>query len=308
MAIRFGRKKGLREQRGRPQDVFASSGYDYIREEAARLRAMDKEAEKRRRLLARQLRREERARARKEYFAAHRGVVAAGIAFLIALVVLAAAALYVWVSYRVTKVYVDGSTHYTNEEISEMVMTGPLEQNSLYLSFKYRNKGIEGIPFIERMDVTIVDPNTIRISVYEKALAGYVNYLGNYMYFDRNGTVVEASREKTEGIPEVTGLAFDHIVLYEKLPVENDAVFARILNVTQLLGKYELSADRIYFDESENMTLFFGEVRVQMGGDTYADEKISNLKQILPSLEGRSGVLDLQSYTPDSNYITFTEK
>ena len=282
--------------------------YDYLRAEAARLRAADREARRQRRARARALRREEKRLARQAYWASHRGLVWALIAMLIALLLLLAAAVYVWVRYRVTKVYVDGSTHYTNEEISDIVMTGPLGQNSLYLSFKYRHKGIEDVPFVERMDVTIVDPNTIRISVYEKALAGYVNYLGNYMYFDRNGTVVEASRERTEGIPEVTGLSFDHIILYEPLPVENTDVFSRILDITQLLKKYELAAERIYFDEAGNMTLFFGEVRAELGKNEYTDEKVSNLKYILPSLEGRKGVLDLRSFTPDTNYITFTQR
>ena len=106
----------------------------------------------------------------------------------------------------------------------------------------------------------------------------------------------------------MTGLSFDHVVLYEKLPVENEEVFTRILNVTQLLKKYELSADRIYFDSSENMTLYFGNVRAALGNDDNTDEKISNLKQILPSLEGKNGILDLVNYTRDSNHITFTEK
>ena len=63
------------------------------------------------------------------------------------------------------------------------------------------------------MDVNILTPNTIRISVYEKALAGYVEYLGRYMYFDRDGTVVESSSERTRGIPQVTGLRFDYVVV-----------------------------------------------------------------------------------------------
>ena len=43
-----------------------------------------------------------------------------------------------------------------------------------------------GVPFVEKMDVSVVDPHTIKIEVYEKALAGYVEYLGHYMYFDKD--------------------------------------------------------------------------------------------------------------------------
>lgn len=285
-----------------------NDAYDYIKERAAMLREQDLRDAKARKERARQLRRQERREAIREFWDYHRGLkwfLRILGALLIALLI---ACIYIWITYRVDTIYVEGSTHYTDQEITDMVLTGPLEHNSLYLSFRYKNAGVDGIPFVEKMDVSIIDAHTIRINVYEKALAGYISYLGNYMYFDRTGTVVEASKEKTEGIPEVTGLSFDHVVLYEKLPVENEEVFTRILNVTQLLKKYELSADRIYFDSSENMTLYFGNVRAALGNDDNTDEKISNIKQILPSLEGRNGILDLVNYTRDSNHITFTEK
>ena len=50
-----------------------------------------------------------------------------------------------------------------------MVMKKRLDHNSLYLSLKYRKKGIEGIPFIENMNVSILAPDSIKITVYEKS-------------------------------------------------------------------------------------------------------------------------------------------
>ena len=128
------------------------------------------------------------------------------------------------------------------------------------------------------------------------------------MYFDRDGIVVESSKEKLKDVPEVTGLKFQSIVLYKKLPAENDAVFDRILTVTQLLSKYGLHADRIYFSTTSSMSLYFGDVRADLGEDQYTDEKISNLRKILPSLKNKKGTVDLVNYTPDTSYITFREK
>ena len=132
--------------------------------------------------------------------------------FLSLFLILAGGYLYIINNYKVTTVYVDGSIHYTNEEIMEMVMGGRFGNNSLFLSLKYRDKGIEGVPFVETMDVDIEAKDTIRITVYEKALAGYVRYLGRYVYFDKDGIVVETSMEETAGIPQVTGLSFDHVI------------------------------------------------------------------------------------------------
>ena len=162
---------------------------------------------------------------------------------------------YVKAAYTVHTVYVEGNVHYTEEEIKAIVMDGWLGDNSLYLAMKYKNKGVEGIPFVDVMDVTILSPDTIKITVYEKALTGYVKYLGAYVYFDKDGYVVESSSVRTLGVPEITGLSFGHIVLGEALPVEDKEVFASILNLTKLLEKYNLSSEKIYFQKSREMKL-----------------------------------------------------
>ncbi len=116
------------------------------------------------------------------------------------------AGYYVLGTYTIQNVYVEGNIHYTREQIQDIVMDGPLGNNSLYLSLKYRNRGVEDIPFVDVMDVSILSPDTIKITVYEKALAGYVAYMDSYMYFDKDGYVVESSRVKTDGVPQITGL------------------------------------------------------------------------------------------------------
>lgn len=212
---------------------------------------------------------------------------------------------YIVNNYTVTTIYVEGNVHYTNEEIIDMVMDGRFGDNSLFLAMKYKDKGVEDIPFIQSMDVTIESKDTIRIAVYEKALAGYVSYLGQYVYFDKDGIVVEISTEKTAGIPQVTGLQFDHVILHESLPVEKPEVFNEVLNITQQLDKYSMSADRIYFDSNYQITLVFGEAKVALGNDDYIDEKIMKLQYILPGMAGKKGTLDMREYSEDTKSYSF---
>lgn len=220
-------------------------------------------------------------------------------------IVLVAALAFVLVHYHVTEVEVIGNHHYTEEEIRDMVLKGNVTDNSLILSLRYRNKSIRDIPFIESMDVEVIGADSIRIMVYEKTLAGCVSYLGNYMYFDREGIVVESSAELTDGVPEITGLHFDYVRLYEKLPVEKEEVFQQILNLTQLLGKYEINADKIYFDHDMNVTLYFGQARVRIGGAENIDEKIMQLSVMVPAIEGKSGVLDMSDFDENTKSLTF---
>ncbi|MDE7268738.1 MAG: FtsQ-type POTRA domain-containing protein [Lachnospiraceae bacterium] len=207
--------------------------------------------------------------------------------------------------YAVKNVIVDGNKHYSAKEIQSMIMTGYLGDNSLYLSLKYKNKEIEDIPFVETMDVVVQSNDTIKIIVYEKALAGYVEYLGRYMYFDNEGVIVEASKVTTKGIPQVTGLGFDHVVLYDKLPVDNSGIFQNVLTITKLLNKYDIICDKIQFDSNYNVTLGYDSVKVNIGALENLDEKIMQLPLILPSLKGEKGVLDLQNYSSDKKTTSF---
>ena len=235
-----------------------------------------------------------------EWLRANLGVLIASIV----IVCLAAAALVVVSVFRVQNVSVEGNVHYTSEEIEAMVLTDRLSYNSLYLSLKYRNKEIRDIPFIETMSVRVDSPDSITIRVYEKSVAGYVEYMGRYMYFDRDGIVVESSETRTEGIPQVTGIRFDHVVLYEALPVKNTDIFQEILSITQMLSKHQITTNKIYFNESNEITLYFDNIRAKLGKDNL-EEKVMRLEQILPNLSGESGVLDLQNYSEDRKNVTF---
>lgn len=230
--------------------------------------------------------------------------IAAG-SFILLLALFLGGYYYIVKNYTITTVYVEGNIHYTNEEIMEMVMGGRYGNNSLFLSLKYRDKGIDNVPFIQTMDVSIEAKDTVRITVYEKALAGYVSYLGRYVYFDKDGIVVETSQQKTAGIPQVTGLSFDHVILHEPLPVEKPEIFDEILNISQQLSKYSLSADKIYFDSDYQVTLIFGDAKVAIGDSQDIDEKIMTLQYLLPSLAGQSGTLDMREYSEDTTSYSF---
>lgn len=204
-------------------------------------------------------------------------------------------------------VIVEGNIHYTTEQIKDIVLSNRFSDNSIFLSLQYRNKSITDLPFIERIDVSVVDHHTVKITVYEKSLAGYVKYLGSYMYFDKDGIVVESSNILTPGIPEVAGLNFNHVVLYEPLPVENMDIFRDILNITNLLKKHNLSATKLYFDSTYKVTLYFDGVRVALGDNPDLEYVIMGLVGILPHLPEKSGILHMENYSESNKDVTFEE-
>lgn len=226
----------------------------------------------------------------------------------VAAVLLAAAAgmIYIADKYRVKEVYVEGNVHYTTDEIKDIVMSDRFGDNSLYLSMKYKNKDITDIPFVDVLNVNILSPDTIKITVYEKALAGYIRFMDTYMYFDKDGYVVESSQIKTNGIPQITGLSFDHVVRGEQIPVEDPAIFESILGTTKLLNKYSLTADKINFRKDGTMVLYFETVKVDLGiFDNTLEDKIMLLPAFLPELYGKKGTLQMQNIDENAGKYTF---
>ena len=212
---------------------------------------------------------------------------------------------YLTSNYTVKTVTIDGNIHYTDEEIKDLVMEGRFGNNSLYLAHKYKNREITDLPFVETISVEILSKDTVHISVYEKSLAGFIEFLGRYIYFDRDGIVVESSTVRTEGVPEVVGVDFDYVVLYEKLPASDPKLFAKVLNITKLMAKYGVEADRMFFKEGDEIVLYQKDITVNLGKEDNLDIKIMNLPSLLKNLEGMKGTLRMENYDENTKKVSF---
>lgn len=60
------------------------------------------------------------------------GLIILIIVFVV-LVGLLGAGIYIWKNYRITTVYVEGNTHYTDEEVIDYVMGSEFAHNSIIL-------------------------------------------------------------------------------------------------------------------------------------------------------------------------------
>ena len=228
-----------------------------------------------------------------------------GKGFLIAFIVmfiLVAVGIAVYIGFQAESITYAGNSHYSDEEMTEKIFGKDKPNVLLYKLFGNKKKTI---PFIQKYDVEIQWPKKMYITVYEKPVIGYIRYMGCNMFFDKDGIVVESDAKLTEGVPEIKGLHFDHIVMHEQLPVENPEIFKEILKVTQLFGKYEISADKIYFSPAGEVTAYFDKARVSLGTDQNIDEKVMQLASILPELAGKSGVLHMENYDASTTKITF---
>ncbi len=215
---------------------------------------------------------------------------------LILCLVIIIPAFILFVTCRLDTVIVEGSSHYTNEELQDKVITKKTDRNTILLYLRYKYGKVDSIPFVEDIDIELVNKNTVKIHVYEKVITGCIEFMGGYMYFDKDGIVVESSNEKLNEVPFITGLSFNRIILYEKLEVQKKSLFHVILNITQLIKKFGLKINTIQFNSNLDVTLYSGDIKILLGKrDTY-DEQIAELKNVLPKAKGKKIILDMTDF------------
>lgn len=205
---------------------------------------------------------------------------------------------------------VTGCKYYTEQQITERFVKSVFDDNTLIFYVKYKFFKDVSIPFVDRFDMDFIGRNKIHINIYEKAVKSCIKYMGNYLYLDKDGAIVEASSKRIEGIPLVTGLSFEEMNLHEKLKVEDDKIFHTILAISNLIESYKLDIDKIFFDYKYEATLYSGDIKILLGKREYYDTQIADLTNILPIAreKGLKGCLDMKEYTGDQNKIIFREE
>lgn len=232
-------------------------------------------------------------------------ILIAIIALVVVLAGLLVAAGYFFKVDVSTGITYVGNKQHTEEELTSKIFGDSV--NTLSYSLFQSKKQVK-IPFVQRYVVEVDWPDKLTVIVYEKPIIGYIKYMGSNMYFDKEGVVVESSSSIVADVPQITGISFNSIVLGEKLVTDKPEVYLRIVEFLQDFDKNNLHVDRIHFDSSLNATLYFGKVKVMLGGNENLSEKIHELTQVYPNLIGLVGTLHMEEFEPDNPKIFFNKE
>jgi len=236
-----------------------------------------------------------------------RNMFIASIVFMFSILVIV---LIIWNVYTVQNIVVEGNKLYSGEQIKEIALDDEYSWNSLYVLLKAKFGKKEPVPFVDTMEISLDNPHTVHVVVYEKGSIGYV-YLpatSQNAYFDKDGFVIETSEKLIKGIPRVEGLNCDKVVLYEKLPIDDSEVLREVLVCTQALKKYDVVPKVITIDSAGKLVLDYENIRVNLGGSDNLTEKIMRIPVIMPDLEGKTGTLHIEDWTMDNKEIIFREE
>ena len=229
--------------------------------------------------------------------------------------------------FHIKKVEVVGANRYTDNQIKELIFQDEMDYNSLFLTLKYRFFETPGLPFVEKIDITMVNNHEITIYVYEKVIAGCIEFMGEYLYFDKDGIVVESSSKRLNDIPLIKGLKFDQIILNEKLKLQQkdeiqsdlkeadseekqleqeereEQLFQTMINLTQLIEKYELDINTISFKNNNEISLGYENITILLGNRKVYDEPIAQLESILDKAKGMEITIDMRNYNNERDHI-----
>lgn len=217
-------------------------------------------------------------------------ILGAAAAAAIALIMLASPI------FSVNKIEVNELSYFTKDEICSMIGLSQGD-NGIFFNRSKAEKILEKNQYISSVKISFQLPDTMKITVTENKICGYIPYLSSYLYIDREGRVIDIKSEATEKIPIIEGLKFGSFKQGEIIPVENKDAFDAALVISRAMSKYEMldKAVSINVADKDNIYAYVENIRVLLGDTSRMEEKIKTMSEAVKEIpEGDRGTLDLQ--------------
>lgn len=205
--------------------------------------------------------------------------------------------------FNIKTVEINGTVNTSASDIKEKLGLNNTVNLLAFNSFAAKDKLLED-PYIEDVSFSRKLPDKLIINIDERAIRGYVPYMGTFLYIDSTGRVLDARSSFTEKHPVVKGLDFDKFTVGHKLETEDDKVFDTVVEISQLMADYDMQEDVLYVDVSDEMhiKIMTENVTINFGDFTDANYKIATLNEILKTMDDdQKGFLDISD--PDANPV-----
>ena len=223
------------------------------------------------------------------------------IGILLLIIVLAAGIYFVSGMVRIVQIDISGNAHNSDDEILELA--GFSREATVLDTIKHRPKRIENKGYIARMEITYPTVTTIKIEVIEKERMGYVKYMNSYLCVDANAYIIDSVKEPDPDVARIEGLSVKSYALNEPLEIDEETKLA-LLNIYKLMSAYQLPAKiiNLNYKKTEQISIDFGKIKVNIGSARKLEEKFGLLKDILADIgPEKEGVLFLED--PDKKII-----
>lgn len=211
-----------------------------------------------------------------------------------------------YIIFHLDTVKVEGTEFYTEEEIKASVFVRDFSDNEIMFFIYDKLFGIDTLPFVEEIEAEYHNPRSMTLHVYDKKISGCINYLGQYVYFDKDGIVLQTLPEQKEGIPVVIGINFGTFTVGQPFQVSDDSVFDSIMNVSQQISHYEIPVDKIKVTDGA-IRLTIGSLKVDLGKKERYDDALADLAGVIEKAQSENialnGTINMENHTAGDRIV-----
>ena len=159
------------------------------------------------------------------------------ILMLFAALTISAALILMLFNFEKAVVY--GNTMYDQKQIEHFITQGRLGENTFVMALKYHNRTVEGLPFVDRIDIDIVSPSTVRVNITEKPLDARVSYGETEVYLSKEGIIQTVSYRTNENTTVVKGLQVVDPETGTRVEAKNQTGLDNTLKLLNVMDRYD---------------------------------------------------------------------
>ena len=98
-------------------------------------------------------------------------------------------------TFSLDEIKVSGCELSDTQDVVDTIKAESFAGNTALLYLVNMFNPIDDIPFVEKIEIEFLSKNVISVTVYEKSMAGCIEYMDGYVYFDKDGVILESSSE-----------------------------------------------------------------------------------------------------------------
>lgn len=197
--------------------------------------------------------------------------------------------------------YSSDLNQYSEEEVYQYINHKKIEST---LVFWVRDKiGLR--PELEMFDdysVKMQSPFEVKIIASEKKLKGGIKADNLYYYFDEDAMVLKESLKPMKNVPQVEGLAYKKLELYQIIIPKKEKALESILTVSKSIEEYKYDVSKIVINEQLELTLHIKKIQLQLGKIAGLDKKLRDFNDLYDNVIKREGVLNMKHISADGKY------
>ena len=213
--------------------------------------------------------------------------------------------LILWFTFLIDTVTIEGNTYFSTTEV-EKSYTGKWWQKNMLTYFVFDKLGIKTDPeYVRESEITFPGFRSLNVKLYEKTILAGVKYANHYIYFDKEGMVLETTDKPKDDIAYFVSDDITDFTLYQTLSTGREGLLDQMINLAGRLKYYKIIWDTVEIDDEGKATLMADKVSVRLGRKNDYDEVLSVLPDVLKTAveTKRAGEIDLTNYKPGANII-----